>query len=396
MTAGSTESLLPLRLKELAKLLGLKMLTICKPILPKSFTSCMFSSLTNIRLEFKDEEKEREITICKYKHGAKGALCLSLDFDPPPSHQAKTNWQEAITKILQLTEKHKIPMSWGICGMFALSESNTFKQIIASVIPHDLGAHTFTHVDLSSTTCTDDIARDEILQCIEVVKKAKSPVTFVFPWNREGHLLLLKEYGFITYRGNKTAKLAYPSKTQQLWDIHQTYFLTEKSAREVNVILTLIDSAISYGHVLHIWSHPWNISIDQNVGRFIEKVMDPLLSYAARKRSHGSLWVCTMRELSNYCEAREACRIERINKTKDKISFSVHCMINDQRFDFPPTVTLRIPVPRRWKEIKALVDHREQEFGSSCFVAKHGWKLYLLLTLCFENPSREVCLIKAV
>jgi len=395
MTTGSTDSPVTLRLKKLAKLLGLKALIISKPTLPKSFISCVFFRLTKIRLEFKDEEKERDITICKYKYGAKGALCLSLDFDSPPSHKVETNWKEATIGILRLTEKYKIPMSWGICGSLALSESNTFKQIIASAIPHDLGVHTYTHVDFSSATCTDNIARDEIVKCMEVVKKAKRPVTFVFPWNREGHLSLLKEYGFITYRGDKAAKLTYPSKTQQLWNIHQTYFLTEKSAREVNVILTLINSAISYGSVLHIWSHPWNMNTNQNSGRFFEKVMDPILSYVARKRIRKTLWVCTLRELANYCEARESCRVESINKTKDKISLSATCKIDDSRFDFPPTLTLKIQVPRKLRDARVFVDNIEQQRGSSCFIARQNLKMYLFLTVTFEKPCHKIHLTPA-
>ena len=385
---------LGLKFKKLVKTLGLRMLILGRPLFPKSFIINTFFRLTNVRLEFEDKKSKGEVTISKYKYGAKGALCVSIDFDLPVSRQLRTDWREATTEILRLAEKHSVPMSWGMCGVLALNEPQIFNQIRNSTVPLDLGVHTFTHADFSSPLCTNDVARDEILKCMEVMKDVKRPVTFIFPWNRLGHLPLLREYGFVTYRGNKTAKLAYPSKAQQLWDVHGTYYLVERSAEEVSAILRLFDSAISYGCVLHLWSHPWDMHIDGNVGKFMERVLDPLFSYAIKKKKDGLLWICTMRDLANYCEAREFCRIERVEKTEDRIGFLVHCKIEGQRFDFPPSITLQISVPRGWKEIRVLVDDVEQRLGSSCLLTKRWWRSYLFLTLSFEEPTHKVSLIK--
>lgn len=382
------------KLRKLVKALGLRVLILGKSLFPKSFIIKTFFCLTNIKLEFEDEKNKGEVTICKYKYGAKGALCMSIDFDLPVSQQLRTDWREATTEILRLAEKYEVPMSWGMCGVLALNEPQTFNHIRNSTIPLDLGIHTFTHADFGNNLCTNGVARDEILKCMEVLKDVKRPVTFIFPWNRLGHLPLLREYGFVTYRGNKTAKLTYPSRTQQLWDVHGTYYLVEKSAKEVNAILGLLDSAISYGCVLHLWSHPWDLHIKGNVRKLMEKVLDPVFDYAAKKRKDGLLWICTMRELANYCEARENCSIENVNKTKDKVGFSAHCKIDDPRFDFPSSITLRIPVPRGWKEIQVLVDDMEQRFGPSCLLTEGWWKSYLFLTLSFEESTHKVSLIK--
>jgi hypothetical protein len=188
--------------------------------------------------------------------------------------------------------------------------------------------------------------------------------------------------------------LTYPVKIQELWDVHGTYYLTEKSVQEVGVILSLLNSAISYGCVLHLWSHPWDLSVDGNVNSFKEDVLDPVFRYAAEKREKGLLWVCTMRELANYCEANESCRINCLKRKKDSLIFSVHCKIEDERFDFPPIVTLQINIPRRWKRTKVLVDGIEQIFSSSCFVTRKRLKSYLFLTLPFEKPLFQVTLIE--
>jgi len=394
MTKRPIESQVGSNLKKLAKTLGLKALLLGKPLFPRPFTSYLLSRLTSIKLELEDEESREGVTVCRYKYGTRGALCISIDFDLPISKPLKTNWQEATIEVLRLAEKYSTQMSWGICGILALNESGIFERIVKSSVPHDLGVHTFTHADFSSPTCTNAMARDEIQKCTEVLKDVKRPVTFIFPWNRQGHLPLLKEYGFVAYRGNKTAKLAYPSKVQQLWDVHGTYYLTKKSVKEVGVVLGLLDSAISYGCVLHLWSHPWDMSVDGSVEKFMEDVLEPLVSYAMEKKEEGLLWVCTMRELANYCEAKDSCRIGRLEKTENSLGFSVSCKIEDSRFDLPPVVTLRIPIPREWREIKVFVDDVEQEFTPFCFVAKRGWKSYLFLTLSFKKPSHDVHSIK--
>ena len=385
---------LGLKFRKLVKTLGIRAFIFGKPLFPKSFIIKTFFRLTDIKLEFGDEKSIGDAIICKYKHGAKGAFCVSVDFDLPVSRPLRTDWREATTEILRSAEEYSVPMSWGMCGVLTLKESQTLKQIRNSTIPHDLGVHTFTHADFSSPLCTDDAARDEILKCVEVLKDVKKPVTFIFPWNKLGHLPLLREYGFVTYRGNKTPKLAYPYKTQHLWDVHGTYYLVERSAEEISAIFGLLDSAISYGCVLHLWSHPWDMHINGNVGKFMERVLDPLFSYATKKRKDGLLWICTMRELANYCEARECCRIEDVDKTKDKVSFSAYCKIDDPRFDFPPSITLQIPVPRGWKEIRVLVDDVEQRFGPSCLLTEGWWKSYLFLTLSFGESTHKVSLIK--
>jgi hypothetical protein len=385
---------LGLRFKKFLKALGLRALILGKPMFPKSLITNAFFRATHIRLEFEGEKRNGEVIVCKYKYGAKSALCMSIDFDLPVSQPLRTDWRTATTEILQLTEKYSVPMSWGMCGVLALNESQTFNQIRNSTIPQDLGVHTFTHADLSSPSCTNNLARDEILKCADLLKDVKRPVTFIFPWNKLGHLSLLRKYGFVTYRGNKTPKLTYPSKLQQLWDVPGTYYLVERSAEEVSVIIGLLDFAISYGCVLHFWSHPWDMSINGNVRRFMGTILDPLFSHAVMKRKRGLLWICTMRELANYCEARENCCIENINETKGKISFSVHCEIEDQRFDFPPSTTLQIPVPRRWKGVRVLLDGVEQRFDASCLLTKRWWNSYLFLTLSFKEPTHEVSVVE--
>lgn len=388
----TSKSKIPLKLRNFIKSSVLTTLAYGKDVFPRSFTGFLLSHLFNIELKITDDEKQRGVIMCRYRDGAEGALCVSIDFDIPSTRFENIDriFHEATLRILQLAGHYMIPISWGICGDTAVCKPKIFQQIVNSIIKHDLGAHTFNHTDLSNPACSYDAAYSDIMKCIEVLNQAGRPVSFIFPWNREGHLATLQELGFITYRGNQQAKIACPLRNKSLWDIHQTYYLSRKSAYEIKVILKLLDLAISYGGVFHIWSHPWNLHVNGNVEKFMEKVLIPLFEHVATRRKEGSLWICTMRELANYSEARRNCHIETLIRKRNEIKLIVSCRISDKGFDFPPVVTLRIRLPKRVDVLKVFVDKKEAYQDEDWHTTETRSAKYLYLTLPFQNPARQV------
>jgi len=383
-----------LKLRNFVKWLALISLIYGKDVFPRSFVNFLLLHLFDLRLEAEKDEKKEEVTVCRYKNGAEAVLCLSIDFDLLPSisfNNIEQIFHEATVKVLQLAKRNKVRISWGICGNLATQEPRAFKQVLYSSVNHDLGAHTFSHIDLSSPSCSVDTARSDILKDMEVLGRAGPPVSFIFPWNREGHLPLLKELGFVVYRGDQKAKIANPTRREDLWDIHSTLYLSEKSIDRVNIIRKLIDLTIAYGGVFHIWSHPWNMHIDRDVNNFMEKVLEPIFKHAIKRQKEGSLWICTMRELANYSEARRNCHIENFMKKRNEIMLTVHCGIDDPRFDFPPVVTLKIPLPPQTGASKVLIDGEEARKGESWRIVGRKWgKSHIFLTLSFEKPSRKI------
>lgn len=387
---------IPLKLRNFAKWLALTSLIYGKGVFPRFFASFLLLHLFDLRLEVEKDKKKEEVTACRYKNGAEGVLCLSIDFDLPskPFKKVKSILCEAITKILQLAEHYRVQMSWGICGKLATQEPTVFRQILYSSVNHDLGAHTFSHINLSSPACSVDTARFDILKCIEVLKKIGHPVSFIFPWNREGHFTLLKELGFIVYRGDKEAKIAQPARKEGLWNIHQTCYLSEKSIDRVSMIPKFLDFTIAYGGVFHVWGHLWNMHVNGNVEKFMENVLEPIFKHAIKRQRRGFLWICTMRQLANYSEARRNCHIENFAKKINEIKLTAHCSIDDPRFDFPPIVTLKIPVPPQTSASKVLIDKEEARKGESWrIVERKRGKRHLFLTLSFEKPSLKVRVI---
>lgn len=371
-------------------------LLVYRKILPKSLIKFILLRHYKIQLHIKSERIERNVSICKYKYGAKGSLCISVDFEKPPPKQINGTRisHEAVPEILRLNECYDIPMTWGVSGNIVVEDNsrwrNNFEQILSSVTQHDLGSHTFNHKDLSLCSLKD--AKEEIVKSIRAFKE-KRPITFIFPESKVKHLALLNELGFVAYRGIE-AKLGYPTKLCGLWSISQTYYLGRKSsdlaADSLALLLRLlIDLAIEYGCVLHVWSHPWHMSIRGSARRFVLKVLNPLLNYAARKREEKLLWICTMRELANYCESRKNCTILKCKRTTKELSVTVHCEIKNGKFDFPPVVTIKMPIPNGKHVSRVYVDENELRHSINFYVTEHGTES-LVLTLTFEKPVKKI------
>ena len=75
-------------------------------------------------------------------------------------------------------------------------------ELIESDIAHDIGAQTYSHVELDADYATEALARAECDRAIEAAEAAGlSMASFVFPRNRVDHREILADSGFRCYRG---------------------------------------------------------------------------------------------------------------------------------------------------------------------------------------------------
>jgi hypothetical protein len=374
--------------------LALRTMVLSNPLLPEFFARALLFRASRILLEPEKQSSEAgEVSVCRYRDGADGALCVSIDYESFPEilrpvrvkRGLTERISEAAAEILRSSEKYNVPMTWGVLGVLALQDPLTFERMVTSKVKQDVGSHSFSHVIFNSPKCSATVARTEISKGTEALKGSEHVTSFIFPNNKVNYLNVLREYGFVAYRGDMVGKLTYPLKTEGMWDIHKTYYLHEQALCEAGFVLRLIDLGIAHGCVLHLFFHPWNVSLDGSPRKFAEKVLEPILDYATEKQNKKRLWICTMRELANYCEARENCRIENIKKTKDKISFTANCKISDSRFDFPPEVTLKVRIPGSGKIVNVL--DGEEELDRDKWHAAQG---FIVLALSFEKPLKEI------
>lgn len=182
------------------------------------------------------------------------------------------------------------------------------KQIMNSNVNHEIGCHTFSHIDFSDENCPQKVADDEIKACINVMSGySMFPKSMVFPGGTWGNIKVLKKYGIEIYRKNEKFDLAYPYKdkfgllvsptTEGFGRSHHSWSADYYIYRGKK----FIDKAIKTGTISHFWFHPclddWSIN---NVIPFI-------LDYASNLRKQGLLWIGTMEQIANHISENKIC-----------------------------------------------------------------------------------------
>lgn len=191
------------------------------------------------------------------------------------------------------------------------------EKIMASKAGHEIGYHSFSHVNFSE--CSPEVAEAELKAGQELAQQLG--ITFkslVFPENAIGHVDLLKKYGYQIYRG-KYLRRYHPDQNRLLryvngaidryaaptteplwrdgiWEIPSSLFFFDRRFAPTLLFRARrgIDSAIRSKRVFHVYLHPYNLLMDASLPHKLEE----LLSYVARKRDQGKLRVLTMGQLA--------------------------------------------------------------------------------------------------
>ncbi|MFQ6135097.1 MAG: polysaccharide deacetylase family protein [Nitrososphaerales archaeon] len=340
-------------------------------------------SLKLMNIGFEGGVAQQGLSICPYKSGYPAASCISIDFEHLHDNSSHNNLNSRGTKAtLELADQFGIPLTWAICGEAAVKDREAYEQILRSKVKQDIGVHTYSHLDLADSRRTETDVLSDISKCIDLLDSSERPVSFIFPYNREDHFESLRRLGFVAYR-SKERVFGYPQKKDGLWCIPPVYYIDEVSG-DFETAKRFIDFAIANGCVFHMWFHPRSIALDGDIEAYVATVLKPIFRYISEKRREGNLWVCTMRELANYCEARENCTITS-KKEDGRIRLDVKCVIRDPRFDHPPQVTIKIPISEGGTIVR--VDG-ETTLNTKVSASKQG--LHLFLPLTFDEPVRHI------
>lgn len=150
--------------------------------------------------------------------------------------------REIVTKLLKLLERYRISATWAVVGHlflkscsregpdshnrvlqpdyswypagwlshdpFSDAESEPFfyapnmiDAILDSSQPKEIASHTFTHAILGDPECSREVALSQLAESRRVAKqKGVDLLSMVFPRNSVGHLDVLWEQGFLSYR----------------------------------------------------------------------------------------------------------------------------------------------------------------------------------------------------
>jgi peptidoglycan/xylan/chitin deacetylase (PgdA/CDA1 family) len=182
--------------------------------------------------------------------------------------------------------------------------SDLIEQILGSKVNHEIGCHTFSHIDFSNRNCPKTLANEELDASIKAASgKGVKLTSMVFPGGTFGNYESLKEKGFTCYRKpmkyhidlpyiDSYGLIAIPSSLGLAKD---QYGWTKEFHLEM--IQNFLIKAAKYKLVCHFWFHP---SMDE---WYLENVMPEVLKMVADYRDSDKLQVKTMGKLAEEVRA---------------------------------------------------------------------------------------------
>lgn len=268
--------------------------------------------------------------------------------------------------LLDLLDTYDVPATWAVVGHLFLSgcdrvhaahpvgdewferercewadrpdlrfAPDLIREIADANADHEIGCHSFAHVDFGDGATTTEMARAELVASLEAASASSVPAAMssvVFPHDSVGHRDVLAEWGFTCYRGPAPDRERFaPPLLRRLGDatvgpppivepaidefglvnvpasIH--LFELDGPARRlcerfvgdpvVAAIRRGID-AVTHGEgVFHVWLRPNDLMADADVER-----LRTVLAYVAHCRDLSGLDVRTMRGVSRRVESR--------------------------------------------------------------------------------------------
>ncbi|WP_435346445.1 polysaccharide deacetylase family protein [Haloarchaeobius sp. HRN-SO-5] len=303
-----------------------------------------------------------------------GSVVVSVDAElgwgfhdqrSPPSDRARAG-RNGWRRLLDLFDEHEIPATWAVVGhLFLSSCDRRHREIPAPMgwfhseqnglladpelryapelvgatvnadVDHDVGIHTFSHVQFGSLETSTALARAEVDAAVEVARRAGiDPVSFVFPRNDIGHLDVLAESPIECYRGHRpdqrgevsqklgkfrdatigprTPTLVEPSVDGNgLVNVPASLFLygfegltrtLAATVREDPVVAKVrrgLEAASSSDGILHLWLHPNNLVSRRHVDR-MARICELVGDYSDR----GEVSIRTMRDVAEQARQR--------------------------------------------------------------------------------------------
>ncbi len=172
------------------------------------------------------------------------------------------------------------------------------KLIRDSKVKHEIGSHTFSHIDCRESVCPSGVFRSELKKCVDIATENNLELkSFVYPGHTFGHFDLLPEFGFTSYRTNYYNTLSYPIKrSNQLWehessgefDIRPSYSVDYQIYRYKKII----DRAVKHRTNCHFWFHP------SFSNQFLTDIMPSVFEYLDKRRNE--IFITTMGEYTDW------------------------------------------------------------------------------------------------
>jgi len=227
------------------------------------------------------------------------------------------------------------------------------ERVIGAKVPHEIGSHSFSHIDFSPQTSDRELVKREMEECLAVMAPLGLRLrSLVYPFNHMGHAYhdLLHQFGVIAVRHrDEKVRLSYPERSAAgVYKIYESMNLRSSNHYDYRDKSELfLDHAIQHGMAYHLWFHP------SDPRTVFQKEFCEILQTIQRQREAGHVWVATMGDLASYCEARE-CISLRSTTGKDERTLHIQSSLDTNKYGIPE-VTLVVPSNARPKRIQRKV-----------------------------------------
>ncbi|MFC7155230.1 polysaccharide deacetylase family protein [Halomarina halobia] len=264
--------------------------------------------------------------------------------------------------LLELLDEFDLPATWAVVGRLFLARTDDqiytayaadggvpidpatlsgsadqwygndlVEQIRDARADHEIGCHTFTHLDFTADTTTAEVARAELQACVDIARERGIEMeSFAYPRNRVAHREVLAETGFTCYRGRAPPRWYDRSCLRALgkfaayaggFSAPPTVYPTVDEYGLVNVPASLhlfgfesyartlarpfrrdpvvkqarlgLERAVEEDGVFHVWFHPNDLVGPEEVGR-----LRAVLAAIDAMRERGDVTVETMGEVA--------------------------------------------------------------------------------------------------
>ncbi len=214
--------------------------------------------------------------------------------------------------------------------------------IDSSEVRHEIGTHSFSHIDFSKQCSNELLVRRELEESSKVMEPfGLRPRSLVYPRNSMGHqyLELLGDLNITSVRHRDTAiRLSYPERSEcGVYKLYESMNLRKGNGyKYLSKAKIFLDEAMNCEAAYHFWFHP------SDPTELFENEFHDIVCCIAALRNRGEIWVATMSEIAAYCEARQKIKLDVCRNGKS-IKIRVDSSYDAVRFG-NTDVTLRVPL----------------------------------------------------
>lgn len=351
---------------------------------------------------YPDEIGCEGVAITPYRSNAEAAACISADFelawawrefDPVERDNRAQRGRKNVEVILDILESHSVPMTWATVGHLFLDSCSRInrqkphheiprpisndrwagdwyqhdpcsdwqsdplwycpdliRMIIDNKVQHEIGTHTFSHIDFAEGCADDELVEREISKCVEVMADWNlKPRSLIYPFNNMGHRFfgILSKLGVTSVRHrDQNVRLSYPeSSPEGVFKIYESMNLrSTKRYNYVDKAYLFIQRAKKRFGTYHLWIHPSDRT------EVFTHEFNEIVALLAEEHRNKKIWLATMQDIAAYCEARSRTTLKLKKTGSSSMIIDMESDYDEERYG-STEITLKIDIGNQPKSL---------------------------------------------